>query len=218
MTRQHLRCVNLASLSSFSVSKHLKVILENIDDFIRLKCSFNLECNPINELVKLFLLLFLVLDIFFWNFFSFLLLLFLLEIGWIIHRWLIHWPTEVRLSLNPFDLMSCLQTNLKSCLLGHKCDTFNLRLKFDCIIRGILIHKRRRISSKLFPGHGDSHLHQWSTILDNWVFYLLKHSSCALVRSSNVFFFNILSLGIAIVTIFGVTITFWIFVDCKIWN
>ena len=60
----HLGAIYFASGSSFCVTEHLEIVLEHIDDFIRLERLFNAELDLLNEFVKLllkFLSLFLLL-------------------------------------------------------------------------------------------------------------------------------------------------------------
>ena len=43
----------LAACCSVLISKHLEIVLENIDDFIRLECFLNAVLNSVNKFVEL---------------------------------------------------------------------------------------------------------------------------------------------------------------------
>ena len=49
----HLSRIGLTSLSGFFVTQHIKVILEDIDDFVGLQGFLNIRGDPIDELIKL---------------------------------------------------------------------------------------------------------------------------------------------------------------------
>ena len=58
----HFHTVDFTSLSCTFISQHFKVILEHIDDFVGLESFFNSKCNFINEFVKLFVHLIVILE------------------------------------------------------------------------------------------------------------------------------------------------------------
>ena len=82
--RLHRRRIDLAALSRLIISEHLEVVLEYIDDFVRLQCSLNLKSDPINKLIKLILMKFRLLQVFLGHLLDLLLLL-LLKVRRIIH-------------------------------------------------------------------------------------------------------------------------------------
>jgi len=47
--------VDSSTCCSFFISKNLEIVLENIDNFVRLKGLFNSESDSINELIKFFI-------------------------------------------------------------------------------------------------------------------------------------------------------------------
>jgi len=49
----HIYSRNLLAASFFLVAKHLKIVLENINDFITLQGLFDAEANTVDEFVKL---------------------------------------------------------------------------------------------------------------------------------------------------------------------
>jgi hypothetical protein len=82
--RLHCRRVDLTALSRLIVPEHLKVILEYIDDFIRLQCSFNLKSYSIDKLVKFVLMKLCLLQVLLGHFLDLLLFL-LLKVRRIVH-------------------------------------------------------------------------------------------------------------------------------------
>lgn len=88
-SRLHGSRIHFATGRRFGITKHLEVILENIDDFVGLQGCLDLKSNSINELIKFLLrnlgfLKVLLRDI------LLLFLFFLLKISWIVHGRLVN--------------------------------------------------------------------------------------------------------------------------------
>ena len=103
-SRNSVDCICLGSSRCIIVSKHLKVKLEDINDFVRLKCLFDTVCNSIDELIK-FLVHFAV--------FQSVSLHFVDEITGLILHLGVNASIVVGLGLECLHLVCCLQANLK---------------------------------------------------------------------------------------------------------
>lgn len=82
----HRRRVDLATLSRLVVAEHFEVVLEHINNLIRLQSRFNLKSNSIDKFVKFLLMKLCFFHIFFGDFFFLLFIFFFLKIRRIIHR------------------------------------------------------------------------------------------------------------------------------------
>jgi hypothetical protein len=126
--------VDFATRSCLFVSKHLKIVLEDVDDFVGLQGFFNSESNSVQELVK-----------FVRELFSLSLLFFGLLVGCgiigvsyeivrrVLYR-LINTSTKDSLSLDSLHLVGCLQTHIENLLLGDVINILDLTLQ----VHGVL--------------------------------------------------------------------------------
>ena len=116
--RGHIGCIDLSSSCCFIISKHLKIILEHINDLIRLEGLLNSECHTINKFIKFFFELLGSLGFFFSHLASLWLLGTANEVIWVVLNSLVNTSPEIGLSVDLLHLVSSLQTHVQNFLVG----------------------------------------------------------------------------------------------------
>ena len=97
----HFNTVDLSSLGSDFICKHFKIILKDIDDFIRLQSFFDSESYSINEFIKFLFHLIITLEVTHLS----------NEVVSIVLTSFVYTSSKVGLSLDSFDLTSCLKAH-----------------------------------------------------------------------------------------------------------
>jgi len=97
----HFNTVDLSSLGSDFICKHFKIILKDINDFIRLQSFFDSESYSINEFIKFLFHLIITLEVTHLS----------NEVVSIVLTSFVYTSSKVGLSLDSFDLTSSLKAH-----------------------------------------------------------------------------------------------------------
>jgi len=154
----HCGSVDFTSSCCLIISQHFKIVLEHIDDFVRLKSFFDSEGHSVEELIKfiteLLSFFFLLLSLFL----HILLIIISNEVvSRVLYR-LINTPSKDSLCLNSFHLVSCLKTHVKDLLFSDVVNVLDHTLQVHGVLTGFFFGQVKTFLSVLFSGSRYSHL------------------------------------------------------------
>jgi hypothetical protein len=147
---------NFASSCWFFITKHFEIVLEHIDDFIRLESLFHSVLNAVDELVQLFINVAATSRLFS-NLVD--------EVFWIVLDARIYGSIEVGLSLKSLDWICCLKTHLENLFLGIDLYIWwlCLELKINSLVSCILLNHLVVLKTEFSAQFWNAHFNKWST-------------------------------------------------------
>ncbi len=151
-SRGHFNTVDFPTLGRKFICQHFKIILKDINDFIRLQSFLNSKSYSINEFIKFFFHLIIALEVTHLSD----------EIVSIVLTSFVYTSSKVGLSLNSFDLTSGLEAHFKHFLSSHKRNVFYSTFHIHEILRSVFIDKIETILSEQSSLSSYSHLHERS--------------------------------------------------------
>jgi len=156
-TRYQVYRADFACSCWLFITKHFKIILKDVDDFIWLKSLFNSVLNSIDKLVQFVINVTTTTGLF-----SDL----VNEVFWIVLYTSIYWSIEVSLSLKSFDWVCCLQTHRKNFFLCINCYTrrwFSLEFKVNSLVGCVFFDHLVVLQTEFSAQFWNSHFYEWSS-------------------------------------------------------
>jgi len=141
---QDINSAYFSGISSFFVSKHFEVILEDIDQLIGLESSFHLISSPVNELIQLLQHVLLLLCV---------LLHLTDEVIGVVLNCLVHISIEqqVGLRLEPFYFIGSLKSYLQHLLFDRDGHVVSRLVPIGRISLGVSFNIATPFSAKISP-------------------------------------------------------------------
>lgn len=155
-TRYQVYWADFAGCRWLFITKHLEIILEDIDDFIWLKSLLNSVLNSVDKLVQLIINVTTTAGLF-----SDL----VNKVFWIVLYASIHRSIEVGLSLESLNWVCCLQTHRKNLFLyinGNTRRGFSLELEVNCLVCRILFNHLVVLETEFSAQFWNAHFDEWS--------------------------------------------------------